>query len=503
MKAYLQKNIARNTYATLIGATLTLAFAPFSYGMWAWGVIALFLFGISTCNTRAQSLWFGFWFGFGLFASGASWIYVSIHDFGPAPFWLATLFTTSFVALWAATYTLIGWATYAMRPHPLWLFTGFPLTWVAIEGFRYHFGTGFPWLNLGDTQIDTVIGGYLPVLGVYGTTGVTVLLGALLYKIFEAKRNRYFFLAFVLIGSVLQTVHWTQPIGKPQTVALLQGNIPQMQRWNRHFLTHIIETYQTLTKANLNHDFIIWPEGALPLPFPNNKALLASLDALAKNHQTNLFIGMPIIVDGKYYNGVVGQGLASGVYLKRHLVPFGEYVPFENYLRGLIAFFDLPMSDFYPAPTTMPPLLEAYNLKVGPSICYEIAYSDLVRTQTKDAHVLLTLSNDAWFGNSLGPDQHLTIARIRAKETGRYVLRATNNGWTAIINPQGIITALLAKDTTGALTGTFEGMQGQTPWQRFGYLPGLLLSILWGALCWKMSLPPKVKRPTSALRDLG
>ena len=184
------------------------------------------------------------------------------------------------------------------------------------------------------------------------------------------------------------------------------------------------------------------------------------------------------------YNGTLATGTGSGRYTKRRLVPFGDYVPFEDLLRGLIRFFDLPMSGFRPGARHQGPLDVGVG-RAAMGICYEIAYAELMRLSAVEADVLITVSNDTWFGDSIGPPQHMQIARARALENGRWLLRGTNNGITAIVDHRGRVKASLPQFEPGVLAGEFRIMRGHTPYSRYGdgwlvglCFAGLLLGVL-------------------------
>ena len=275
-------------------------------------------------------------------------------------------------------------------------------------------------------------------------------------------------LAVLIVGVELKQVSWTTPVGAPKSVALVQGNIPQDLRWLEEHRAQILETYWRLSQELWGNDLIIWPESAVPLPLPYAKNLLADLDITGKYTGSALILGIPELAtkDGHtgFYNSLLAVGeQASGHYAKRHLVPFGEYVPLESWLRGIIAFFDLPMSAFLAGGNDQP-LLRAHGLKLQPVICYEVAYPHLVLTGIAAANVIITVSNDTWFGHSFGPSQHLQMAQFRALETGRPLLRGTNNGITAIIDAKGRVVKAAPSFEQAVLVGSIQGYQGLTPY---------------------------------------
>jgi apolipoprotein N-acyltransferase len=279
-----------------------------------------------------------------------------------------------------------------------------------------------------------------------------------------------------LVGAVLGQLSWVVP-GDSRSVALVQGNIDQAVKWRPESRLPIIQTYLELSEPHWGADVMVWPETALTVMTDNATSVISALDSRGKEDQTALVLGLPAVEripqgDTVFRNTAVGLGTADGRYVKRRLVPFGEYVPFERLLRGLIEFFDLPMSHTESGAWRQP-LIRLGQERAVLAICYEIVYPNLVRAQADDADVLITISNDTWFGASIGPLQHLQMARMRALETGRWLLRATNNGVTAIVDHRGQITGRLPQFAAAVLRGSYRIVDGDTPYTRLGDWPVL------------------------------
>lgn len=449
------------------GAALVLAFAPINQYYLVFLGLTSFLWTVVRASP-IQAAWRGALFGAGFFGFGISWIYHSIYVYGQAPLLLAYLITGSLVALLAA---LTGLQLYCWRrlfpDNTLNTFClAFPVLWVLFEILRSWLLTGFPWLFLGYTQTQSSLKAFAPFGGVYLISFlISVQAGLLVYTLLYWRKAVYTLPAVGLIWGVaalLNQIHWTQPQSTPLRVALIQGNVPQSLKWDPEQTRKTLALYKKLTQENWQNQIIVWPEGALPVLPEQAKEYLHQLDTLAKDHNTSLIVGMPLQEDGHYFNGVSGLGNALGTYSKRHLVPFGEYVPLENWLRGLIAFFDLPMSNFSPGPARQKPIT-LLGFSVATYLCYEIALPQEFLMPFPEAKLIVTLSDDAWFGNSLAPGQHLQIAQMRSIETGRYQLVTTDNGITAIINPQGNIVSALPQFTEAVLTGSVYAMTGVTP----------------------------------------
>jgi apolipoprotein N-acyltransferase len=355
---------------------------------------------------------------------------------------------------------------------------------------------------------------------VWAVTWAAVFISCLLYLIIDyyytnksnpKYRNKLFAGMFVIwaIAFGCHQLTWTVPTDEKLSVALVQGNVAQMMRWDPAQVSNIVYTYRTLTQQALTSNIVVWPEGAIPIPLPLSLPLFKEMSEIAKANNVALISGVPAqLADQEhYYNSLLAVGVAGMsdggcdnyekpgcIYYKEHLVPFGEYVPLEKVLRGLIGFFNIPMSSFVSGPSNQGPLV-AHEYRFAPAICYEIAYPLFVQQMSKNADFILTVSNDTWFGESIGPVQHLQIAQFRALENGKYVIRATNTGFTAIIEPNRAIQAIAPAFEANVLTGTVTKMQGQTPWSRFGVWPlaVLLLCALVGGFFWQ-SYKPKPKK---------
>ena len=473
-----------NLLALLAGALTTLALAPYSIWPLLLVSIALFYLGLRELSAK-QALWRGWCYGFGLFAAGTSWVYVSIHDYGAAAPPLAAFLTLGFVAGLALFFALPAWfwAGFLRRNQaPLSDALAFAALWFAQEAFRGWFLTGFPWLYAGYSQLDGPMAGLAPLGGVWLLSFALALTAALLCNLSRLLRRRAqlalglcLLAAPWLLGALLKGHPWTIPAGQPLSVTAIQGNVAQNLKWDPQQLHAQLLLYRDLSFASQRSDLLIWPETAIPVLKEQASGYLSMLDNFAKDRHSALISGVPIRQanaqgEQRFYNAVTVVGQGSGDYLKQKLVPFGEYVPLEELLRGLIRFFDLPMSDFARG-SEQQPLLEAKGYRLATFICYEVVYPDFAAKLAARSDLLLTVSNDTWFGSSIGPLQHLQMARMRALEAGRWMIRATNNGVTALINPFGQITEQLPQFQQAVLYGKVEPMQQLTPYLRWRSWP--------------------------------
>jgi apolipoprotein N-acyltransferase len=284
------------------------------------------------------------------------------------------------------------------------------------------------------------------------------------------------------LGLALQSKQWTQPSGKALSVTAIQGNIEQNLKWDPAQIEAQLLLYQSLTLNAAPSDLVIWPETAVPVLKEHAQGYLNSMDRLIGQRDSALITGLPLrqtdsYGDLRYYNAITTLGDSQGEYRKQKLVPFGEYVPLQEVLRGVIAFFDLPMSDFARGPSQQAPL-EAKGYKIAPYICYEVVYPEFATELAAQSDILLTISNDTWFGTSIGPMQHLQMAQMRALEAGRWMIRATNNGVSALIDPKGVIAVTVPQFQQAVLRGTVVPMQGLTPYLRWQSWPLTLLCVL-------------------------
>lgn len=475
--------------AALGGALLPLAMAP--YSLWPASIIGLVLVGLSLRNASPKlAMGLGFSCGVMLFGVGVSWVYVAIAQFGSSSAALAAVLTALFVVglalVFAAPFYFYG---RFLSHHYMGQTLGFAALWVFGEWLRSWLFTGFPWLYVGYAHIDTPLSGFAPLFGIFGVSLATTLTASALISLRTHMRRRSNPLAIAAIfGSVmllwvggwgLKSIAWTQP--KPHTISvgLMQPNIPQEHKWDPAHHSKTLDTFSRLSTPLWDLDWVIWPEAAIPYPYHQATELLDQIDSFAKARGTVFITG--IIYDDfsayKYYNAIIARGAGGGEYFKQRLVPFGEYVPFEEQLRGLISFFDLPTSIIHLGPYSKSGL-NANGVLIAAAICYEIVYPDLIAQLTQQKDVILTISNDAWFGLSNGPLQHFDMARMRAIETGRYVIRSTNNGVSGIINPKGGIELKGGRFTQESLQGEVVRMKGITPFMLWQSWPVVLLILL-------------------------
>ncbi len=493
--------------ALLAGAIFPFGLAPFEVPLLS--IAALALLALSLWQARGRyGFLCGYLFGLGKYGVGVYWIYVSIHVHGGASPLLAAALVAGFVAGLAILPGLFGWLTGRLFKGvgPLTWALALALLWTLYEWVLMWVLTGFPWLMLGHAQLGTPLQAFAPLAGVLLVTFASALSGTAFAAAWlrQPRWARGLCMALAtlpwLAGLALWQAEWTQS-GEPLRVALAQGNIPQEIKWEREHRDLSLDTYNALMDASWDADLIVLPEAAIPVINQAADEYLHSIEERALASDTGVIVGIPSAVEleerWQLHNTALGLGLVAGAYAKRHLVPFGEYVPFASVLRGLIGFFDLPMSHFVPGQARQQALRlldddktvrldkAGHPLELALAICYEIAYPHLVSNAASTPALLVTISNDAWFGRSIGPWQHLEIARMRALEQGRFLARATNNGVTAVVAPDGRVVAMLEREVRDVLRAELRLMHGETPYKRLGHTWLIVVfGLSLGALLW-------------------
>ena len=485
--------------ALLGGLLLPLAFSPFD---WPW--LAPLCLGLLFASWLEAGPWQafrrGYVFGLGQFGFGASWVYNSMHDFGGADVFEAGGLTGLFVSILALFPALAGAAAaglFGRQDRRRQLLLAFPALWVLFEWLRGFSALGFPWLQVGSSQAGTALGqGLAPLAGVYGAGLAVALMGGLAVCVIDRDdwRRRGAMVAvglLVVACAGLARVPWTQAAGAPFQAALLQGNVPQNQKWQPEFQLATFELYAGLTRQHWDARLVVWPETAIPAFYQQvQDTWLAALRAEAAPRRTDLLIGMPWADPAarRYYNALVGVGAAPGQYFKRHLVPFGEYLPLRPLFGWVLDILQIPLSDFARGAEGQAPI-RAAGYPLAASICYEDVFGDESRAALPQAAYLVNVTNDAWFGDSIAPHQHVQMARMRAMESGRWLLRATNTGVTAAISPQGRIVSQAPLFRQAVVTAEITPMAGATPYVRFGDAP--VLGFLLALLLWLKARPAR------------
>jgi apolipoprotein N-acyltransferase len=480
-----------NLIALLAGVILTFAFAPFKIFPLAILSPALLL-----CTwlkvSPGQAFLRGWLFGLGLFGTGLYWVYISIHTYEDLSVIWSLLITFGFINILALFPALTGYTLNHYFPKNTYykILLAFPVYWVLFEWVRGWLFTGFPWLSIGYSQLDSFLAGYAPLFSVHGISLTAILCAALLVHAAIQFRKQEKLVAYKniavlvfiwIVGGCFSLVMWTTPYRQPIQVSLVQGNITHDITLSPEHLKPILDRYQSLTLPYWKSDIIIWPENAIPVPLQYTGAYLGALDNAARRYNTTFITGIPIKSPKKegYYNAVIAIGSGNGAYLKTRLVPFAEFVPFAFWLHKFIPSVNTTKSNFISgfAATDIntTPQLNAKGLRISTFIGYEIAFPQQVRSGYADINLLLNVSNNTWSRNPLAEAQYLQMAEMRAVEMRRPLLLVSNDAITAIIGPTGKIEASIPAFTPGVLTHNVQPREGETPWQQTGFDPLLVI----------------------------
>ncbi len=494
------------------GLMMPLGFAPFHYPGLAILGIALLFAELLMSKTVKQSFITGFIFGVGFMGVGTSWIYVSIHAYGHLPVILSALITCVFIAYNAWFFSimaaLFGYLnTGYIRPLSKLTLTSnelipghrnlnsqqavlsaflFSSLWCLIEYFRANFLGGFPWLLLGFGQIDTSLANFLPIIGVYGVGFMTCFAATCLVmatRFSTAKTSLRFvwlaiFVAVLILPNSLNAIDWSHQQQKPLSVSVIQANLSMRDKWDETIFWKILKYYQKNINQLLGKkQLIVMPESAIPIPDNYVSDFINSMDYRAKKQGTSILFGIPQAAsqdETEFYNSLISIGVGKGVYSKRHLVPFGEYIP-QPFVK-LINWISLPLANMKPG-RTVQPLITSQHLPIATLICFELAFPELLRQQLPKAQWIVSISDDGWFGHSFAMHQQLQMAQTLSKLSARYQIVANNDGLSSIIDPQGHILYSLPGHSSGILNGIIYPADGRSPWVLFGDKPIIFFSM--------------------------
>jgi len=482
----LQRPWLSNILFFLCGCLTMLSFAPVGWYLVAPFLLLPFLFAcLYLSSQRAARL--GFCYGSGLFLTGTYWLYTSVHVVGQAPLPVAIVIMFVLVTIMGLYYALAAWLICRLSAgKPMRLLLAAPAVWVAVEWLRGWFLSGFPWMSLGYSQIDSPLAGLAPVLGVYGLSAALLLsMSALVVTLVSSGRRRAVFAVVALTpwisGPILQQLDWSEPLGPDVRTTIVQGGVSQERKWLREQFRPTLELYGSSIDAASGSQLIVWPEVALPAAIDQIEDYLAQLELQLQRSGQSLVMGIleREASDDAIYNSVLMlDGEHRQVYRKHHLVPFGEYFPVPDFVRGWMRLMSLPNTDLASGSAEQALLVTSGGTKLAIAICYEDAFAAEQRYTLPQANILINVSNDAWFGDSIAPHQHLEIARMRALEANRYVVRSTNNGISAFIGPDGAILERGPQFEYVVMTRDITPLGGSTPYVRFGNWPVITVCLL-------------------------
>jgi apolipoprotein N-acyltransferase len=467
--------LARRGLAFGAGALLACAFAPLEW--WPLAILCpAVLMGLWEQASPRAAAATGFWFSFGTFLAGTYWLYVSIHEMGKAPVWLTIALMLGLVGIMALYNALIGYVVARWLPREgawRWLI-GMPAAWLLVEWWRGWFLSGFSWLSLGYSQTDTWLARFAPITGVYG---ISLLLlasaGALIALVRGSQRVRLAAGLTLIVpwaaGAALGPVRWTHSSGAPVSVAVIQADIPQDEKWQDQYEKKILERYRRMTESALGTQLIVWPEAALPEVANNMLPYIALIDRETQARGSSLVMGtLRASADGeRYYDSILALGKQASWYSKDHLVPFAEFFPVPKFVRNWLRLMTLPYDSFSRGGTHQPTLPVA-GLELGATVCYEVGYGSYMLHMLPRANALVNVTNDAWFGHSTARYEQFQMARMRTLEEGRSMIIASNDGISAVIGPRGQVLASAPPYQQYVLRSSVTPRAGLTPFARVG-----------------------------------
>ena len=467
------RQLSRNIFFSALGALSATGFAPL--GLWPLLLICLvaFIAQLRHCQNPLRAV-FSFYFGF--FATGVSWVYIPIHTFGHLPWLPAGLLTAAFCLFLAGLSALPFWiARSTLGRIPV------ALSMTLAELIRSVAFTGFPWLLFGYAFVDTPWGKLLPYSGPVGVTFIVVLTAeALVYSRRCPPWRGVLFICFALVGAS-SIPQWDKSVvASSRPVALLQGNVPQSEKWTdvQAHVALYLQMWQVSEEAAL----VIMPETAIEIPRPDVDVLLEDIDEVAKMRGQTVFVGLPArISESGIQNRIDALGRGQGQYAKRHLVPFGEYVPFG--LRGVIDLFDIPIFDVLPGKDTS--IFSTPEGNYLPTICYEIAFTALWRAQLPEATAIVSVVNNAWFGRSWAQAQQWQMVQALAASVARPIYQAGNTGITGLVNASGQVVRTYPAFEQGILTVPQQHNSVLTPFAKWGQAMLWLVMIMLASMLWR------------------
>lgn len=469
-----------------LGAFSVLGFAPFYHFIATpISLAGLFYFWLRTRSAKDAAIT-GLIYGLGFYITGIYWIYISLHDFGNMPTLMAGIATFLLCAFMASFIALVGGLSVRFardeRLHCVILIAVF---WSISDWVRSWIFTGFPWLTIGYSQIPaSPLAGFAPVMGIYGVSLLTVLLASLSayflinqkLKLVTQQKLAFGILSIIVLGFGLSRVTWSQATSKPISVALLQGNVAQSIKWDPNVAEATMQQYLGMAMKS-QAQLIVMPETALPiLSSQMPKPMAEALKNHAIHNHGDIVFGIVELDHGDYFNSAMSIGInPTQTYRKSHLVPFGEFIPLKALFGWIYRdWLNMPLSDLSRG-SIHQQAIQVANMKAALNICYEDVFGEEIIRQLPQANILINITNDAWYGESLAAYQHLQFSQARALETGRMLLRATNTGATAIIDTKGQLKNHAPHFKTTVLNGFAQTHQGTTPYVRFGN--GLFLGI--------------------------
>ncbi|WP_051710638.1 apolipoprotein N-acyltransferase [Andreprevotia chitinilytica] len=482
------RRLASTVLLAACGAASVFSFAPLNLAPLLLVSLAALFIAIAKAPTAKSAFVRAWVWGLGYFTANVHWIFISLYTYGGMPAWMAAGCVLLFAAYLALFPALAGGLAVRLRaggaqipasPSSIWFAVTLPSLFIAAEWLRGWLFTGFPWSAIGNNQVST-LAGFFPLIGVYGVGWLLALATA--QWLVHWRRGLIATVALLAVSFGLAQIQWTKPIGAPLAVSIGQSAIRQSEKWDAAYYSASLSANAILV-SEAKGKLILLPETVIPSFLADTPpAYIERLQQTARSKNADLLLGFAIEGErsGEYYNSVINIARPDVRYAKSHLVPFGEFVPLPWLFGWMYHYLNMPMSGFTSGGSSQPPLM-AGNVPVAANICYEDAFGDELRRNTSNATLMANFSNMAWFDGSWAAEQHGQMSAARALENGRWMLRATNTGLTAVIDPQGRRVAALPERMRGVLEAQVQPMTGLTPYMRWGdWAIGLVLLVAIG-----------------------
>ena len=460
----------------LLGALSTLAFSPFDIKLIIlFTLVSLIYFTINSRNF-IDSCKYVFSWGLGYWISGTGWLIVSIYYYGNTNIIVSLIIIILMGVLLSVVFVTPFAAIRLIQLNQNIIFNSMFLAscLITLELSRFFLLGGFPWLLPGLVFLDTFGQSTIPIFGVYGASYIIYFLASLIALSIFQQKNNYLFLGILCLSIFIPyQSNQKEVFNESLHISIIQPSLDPFQKFKEGSYVNIEDTLVNLTNRNKDSDLIIWPES--PLPYLDSNPRMVQLHSRIEEG-LKILTGTWQYKGNELYNSMTILGTDQS-YSKRHLVPFGEYVPFEGILRGLIEFFNMPMSSLSSGYSNQK-LLEVKDYRILGMICFDIAFPLSFIEEVRESDFIINISNDTWFGSSYGPYQHLQIVRARALEANKWVARATSDGISTIVDNKGTTVSILEKGERGLLNGTIYKTSNSSFFYRYGYLILPILSFI-------------------------
>ena len=476
LKQIHKTSLIQYIFLGFIGALSTLAFSPFDIKLVIPLTLTTLIYSVVNSTNFVNALKLTLSWGMGYWISGTGWLIVSIYYYGNTNIVISISIIILMGLLLSAVFIAPFAAIKFIRFKPNIFIYSLVLSscLILLELARFLLLGGFPWLLPGLVFLDTFGEILIPKFGVYGASYIIYFISSFLALSIVNNKKNYLFAGLIFLAIFLpHQNNQSETFEESLNLSIIQPSLNPFDKYKPGSDANIEDVLMNLTNKNKTEDLIIWPES--PLPYLSSNPKMEKLIARIEEGP-EVLSGSWTYNNNSLYNSMTILG-TDQTYLKRHLVPFGEYVPFENILRGLIDFFNMPMSSLSEGNPNQD-LLEFKDFRILGMICFDIAFPLSYIQEIRQSDFIVNISNDAWFGSSYGPYQHLQIVRARALESNKWIARGTSDGISTIVDNKGTIVDILSKGKRGFLNGKIYKTSESSFFYSYGFLLAPILSII-------------------------